>query len=227
MQPLFPPNAWPNICASVREEMTAFVRGFVTPISISHKFGRGMAWGTGNYIALGSSTYLLTNAHVVEEAEGVGRLGHLPGPTDDYVAFANPLFCAPWPVDLAVTRLDRKPARAIIPAAKLGANYAPAPSELMFWIGYPGSKATRHEPITDLNRRYTWMGGPLETEGVPIFSSRAPGPTFVSSKVPARYARSPALSRPGNKDSQSARSGCSQSKRNEWQPAVGHEVHRI
>jgi len=150
----------------------------VTCISQTTDGSRGTSWATGNYVCLRHAPYLLTNAHVVEEAVG-SHLAHLPGPTDDYVGCYNAFLADPWPVDMALMRLGGEWSRAnrtAIPASSLAHQYEPARHELLFWLGFPGSTATRHEPITDLNRRYTWFGRPLQNAGVPILTQAVEGP---------------------------------------------------
>lgn len=172
------PESWSAICGKVCDEMAVHVHRFVTPISLSFGAGRGQALGTGAYLALGQVPYLLTNEHVVTEGE-YGELAHLPGPTDDYIRCPSGRKTEGWPIDLALVRLDCPPSvasRGQISAEMLDSSFAPAECELLFWLGFPGSTAKRHEPLTEANTRYSWFGY-LETPGIPMLTQQFPFPT--------------------------------------------------
>jgi hypothetical protein len=157
-----------SLCVEVRDQMADHVFRFVTPISRSDDLIHGFAWATGNYVRLNSSAYLLTNEPVIRKAIGF-HLAHLPGPTDDYIGCADAILTAGWPIDLALMRLWNEPAgstRGVLASPYLERSYSPAPCELMFWLGYPGSTAERHEPVTPQKTRYSWFGS-LETPAVP------------------------------------------------------------
>ena len=59
---------------------------------------------------------------------------------------------------------------AAISGSVLDDRCLPVDKELLFFLGFPGSTATRHEPATELNKRYTWFGQPLATLGVPMLA---------------------------------------------------------
>jgi hypothetical protein len=168
---------WDALCAAVRDEMAEYVCPFVTPISQSDDLLRGVAWGTGNYLSLRGVPCLLTNEHVVADAVG-SHLAHLPGPTDDYVLCNTPIFTDRWPVDAAVTRLQQNPAgpqRDMISVAHFDREFSPAESELLFWLGFPGSTAFRGEPLTKQNIHYSWFGE-LQYPGIPVLTQLFPAP---------------------------------------------------
>lgn len=159
---------WEERCEMVRDAMAQHVQHFVTPISTSKISGRGAAAGTGAYIRLRQSVYLLTCAHVIE---GYGDIlfGHLPGPTDDYVQLTGGFKGAGWPIDMVVTNLGNAWATPVIPASLLNESYAPVDNELLFFMGFPGSTALHREDPT-LSMRYSWFGGPLVTPGTPMLT---------------------------------------------------------
>lgn len=168
-------STWDQHCFYVRDEMARYVSKIVTPISLSDSPDRGTAHATGNYLTLRGLPYLQTNEHVIREALG-SDLGHLPGPTDDYVLCNNEWLTLTWPTDIALMRLSAlptSPSRDSVPASRLGVRYAPVPQELLFWIGFPGSTAKRHEPLTEQNIRHTWFGS-LETVGNPVLTQELP-----------------------------------------------------
>lgn len=201
-QALMNESQWNIICATVRDEMAALVWPTVTPISLSHDLTHGWAHGTGNYLQLRGAPYLLTNEHVVAQAQGF-HIAHLPGPTDNYVLCNTPILADPWPIDLALTRLPQNPSglgRDLLTTASFERSFSPVENELLFWVGFPGSKASRHEAITDLNAYYSWFGA-LEVPGIPmltqLFPTSAPLRDFdpvvhVAVHYPALAQQSPA-----------------------------------
>lgn len=54
---------------------------------------------------------------------------------------------------------------------RLDEKFAPVESELLFWLGFPGSTAKRHELVTEWNTRYSWFGH-LETVGIPMLTQQ-------------------------------------------------------
>ncbi len=165
---------WEEMCSAVRDEMGAYAYRFATPLSLTEDLQFGQALGTGNYIELNQATYLMTNDHVVTEALG-GHLAHLPGPTDDYVGCGNPIMGTGWPYDVALMRLEASLSghRGALKPSCFDRCFRPVEHELMFWLGYPGSTAERHEPITSKNIRHTWFGH-LHTPAYPILVQEAP-----------------------------------------------------
>jgi hypothetical protein len=101
-------SRWDQRCFYVRDEMAKYVSRVVTPVSRSDSPDHGTAHATGNYLTLRGLPYLQTNEHVIREALG-SDLGHLPGPTDDYVLCNNEWLALTWPTDIAVMRLSAPP----------------------------------------------------------------------------------------------------------------------
>ncbi len=165
---------WMERCATVRDAMAAHVWPRTCPIAAAEPGGRAYAWGTGNYVQLLGEGYLLTNSHVFTEASDVS-LGHLPVPDADFVHLARADLSL-WPVDLGLSLLDADralhPSSFVVPR-EFDARFDPVADELLFWVGYPGTKALRHEPVTELKRRANWFDGPIEMPAVP-FASQVP-----------------------------------------------------
>jgi hypothetical protein len=160
---------WDAMCADVRDEMRVFVSQFMTPISASPDMRYGWAEGTGNYVRLLGSSVLVTNEHVAR-IRRQRHLAHLPIWGENYRECVNFMSDEKWPVDAAVMRLDSDvagPNRAVLSSSKLGKAFSPADGELLFWIGFPGSTAGRHDPITETNLRKS-VFDVLHTVGVPF-----------------------------------------------------------
>jgi hypothetical protein len=163
---------WPSFTGAIRDAMARYVYPYTTPIAYAPPgTTEARSHGTGNYVSLDGATYLLTNEHVA--AKGTEGLAHLPGPTDDYIALLGAWQCATFPVDAGWLRLHSAgsvAARPCVEASMFDERCHPVEHELLFWLGYPGSRAQRHEPVTESNTRYNWFDGPLETPAVPMLT---------------------------------------------------------
>jgi len=182
---------WGRWSELARDRMARHVYPFVTPISLSVMEERGSALGTGNYVRIFGATYLLTNDHVIREGVGA-HLGHLPGPTDEYVRMMHTIITASWPIELALMRLGEewnRATKAAVPVSRFDRRYAPVDGELLFWVGFPGTTATRLEtPIEGIHSKYTWHGAPMENEAVPVLTQAFRGdPGPLQSYDPAHH----------------------------------------
>lgn len=167
---------WHQHCDRVKSEISQYIHQFITPISMSPTPGHGVAWGTGNYIRSGDSTYLLTNKHVIADTPAGARLAHIPGPSDDYVALVEKPVAAGWPIDAGIYNLGNLPrdVRQQIPSSLLDLKFSPVDKELVFWMGYPGYKANRNEPPSEGTLRMTRFCDLLETPAFPVLSQLVP-----------------------------------------------------
>lgn len=164
---------WSERCASVKDAMREWAKRFVTPISMSTEHGHGVSWGTGTYLDISGRRLLLTNNHVVAQVPNGGRLAHLPGPTDDYVALVNHWCQVPYPTDAACISIPNAGSAGMkesVAYSLVEPRFAAEQDELFFWIGFPGFTAERHEAPTEARQRMTRFGGPLETMGLPMLS---------------------------------------------------------
>ncbi len=168
---------WEYLCASVKDHMVAHLQQFLTPISMSEEAGSGVAWGSGGYLEANEGTWLITASHVFSDAPSGARLAHLPVPGDDYVAITDPPELAKWPVDAAAERIAPIPASSntkAVPKDLLSDCYSAVDGELLFWVGFPGYKLERHDPILPDRRRST-LFGELPTLGLPMLSQALQG----------------------------------------------------
>jgi len=162
---------WEQNNFRVRDAMAEFVWPMTCPMAAFDRYGRGYAWATGNFVQLRNAIYLLTNAHVFSQASDQ-TIAYLPSSEGDYVAISR-ADLAPWPTDLGLSRLDLTAAPSpstFVEPHQFDCKYAPAESELLFWVGYPGSTAERHEFISDLRRRTNWFDASIESPAVPFLS---------------------------------------------------------
>lgn len=173
MQPMMTPAEWEACCAQVKDAMRDWVLRFVTPISMSAAAGHGVSWGTGTYLEVADQHVLLTNNHVVSEVPEGGRLAHLPGPTDDFIAVGDNWTRRPLPIDAAfigIRPVGLAGMREPVPCNLLEPRFSAVEDEQLFWIGYPGYTAERHDAPIEARQRMTRFGGPLESCALPMLS---------------------------------------------------------
>ena len=164
---------WSQHCAKVKDAMRDWVKRFVTPISMSVEHGHGASWGTGTYLEISGKHVLLTNNHVVAEVPDGGRLAHLPGPTDDYVAIGSTWYRSSYPTDAAcavIPNIGSAGMKKAVPYDLVESQFTAEQDEMLFWIGFLGFTAERHEVPTEARQRMTRFGGPLELPGLPMLS---------------------------------------------------------
>ena len=128
----------------------------VTPIiveTVAHPASRGTGdaelVGTGTYLRCHGASYLVTAKHVADRASE-GIIQHLPVRDDTYVPFDGPFMSAEFPLDFALARVQSEYS---VRADALDTAYCPAPEELLFILGFPGSTARRTEVVTGYNKR--------------------------------------------------------------------------
>ncbi len=162
----------------VRNQMASFVEQVVTPISVSSDKTSGKALGTGNYIGINDAVYLLTNHHVITAGEG-NHLGHLPGPSDDYIAMSHHIMAMDRPIDLALMRLGGEwdtATKGVATISMFDDSYRPVEGELLFLLGYPATRATRLQtPNAEWHPRNTAFDGPIENRAVPLLTQAYTG----------------------------------------------------
>lgn len=166
-------DEWNQCCADVASRMFEHVKQFVTPISASEEYGFGRAVGSGGYFEGADDTWLLTANHVVEEAAKLGVLAHLPNSGDNYSGINGQWMQAKWPVDAATVRVEvisPSSSKKAIPKCRVSEQYSSAiKSELLFWIGFPGTTANRNDPVGPDKVRTSWFNQ-LDTPGLPFLS---------------------------------------------------------
>jgi hypothetical protein len=129
-----------NVLNAVRELMRRFVYPYTTPICSSEDLVHGESHGTGTFVSLKGTPYILTNEHVPRL--GLGRiLSHFVGTGRRVGRIENPFIGSPPPVDVAIARID--PAaleggdRDVAPPNFIDDRFRTATGEVMFLQGYP------------------------------------------------------------------------------------------
>ncbi len=122
----------------------------------------GRLVGTGAFVELRGSKYLLTAAHVAEQGLRDPYLGlaHSTEHGGRPAAITNPFQCRSFPSDLALVRLDDRQghARTAIGADMFDGPLTRTGSDVLFLLGFPGARS-----------RFTaFEGGGVVSEAVPF-----------------------------------------------------------
>ncbi len=134
-------EAWNNICFSVKRAMTPTISPYVTPVSriIEHDYGR--LEGTGSYIEIQNTRYLLTNEHV-GRARQTNPIAHQFHGSHDVFRLLTVMPYEPYPIDVAIAPIpdgiwNTCTHQAIpIPYSRLATTHNPVRRELLFTVGY-------------------------------------------------------------------------------------------
>jgi hypothetical protein len=159
-------------CEHILREMTAHIDRFITPISEILDDEHGRAAGSGTYLQINNTTYLLTNEHVAVKMLNRG-IAHLPRRDDLYRRIVQPMTVINFPVDLAVSRVGSESWEGAtqfpLSVDRLDESYSPVDGELLFVCGYPGYA---RPAIAEGEIRYPreTRFGLLSTPAVPILT---------------------------------------------------------
>jgi len=176
-------SEWNECCSRVAQLMTEFVVPCVTPLTMSEEQGVGVAWGTGNYVSVRSSPWLLTADHVSSVPSGA-RLAHLPCAGEDYVGLPETQDRAPFPIDAAsfplpqLSGLPNPDPSRFLPEDYIGDRFDPVPKELFFWLGFPGYYSNRDDAPTEARLKVTRFDQ-LTTEFKPVVTQAIPADVVV------------------------------------------------
>ena len=161
-------ESWQNRCIDINIKMANYVGRYITPISLEIDASSGDLVGTGNYIKLGNSTYILTNEHVARVMLK-GSLAHLPIPLENFHRIINPFMALHYPSDIAISRLNRLGqemfSKSIISNHQIAQKWVSTRENLYFIMGFPGSKSYM-----------SVIGNTLFTPATPFLTQEAPIP---------------------------------------------------
>ena len=155
-----------SVYFDVLEAMRAHVRPFVTPISKVLAHDHGEQLGTGSYIDIRGSRYLLTNEHVARELQQ-HSIAHQFSANDSVFRCINPMVALSAPVDVALALIEDKVwehsihTALPIPQSRFASKHAPVQTELLFVVGYPGAHSR-------------FLFNTLITPGIPYLTQEAP-----------------------------------------------------
>jgi hypothetical protein len=114
---------------------------FITPVSRALEHTYGEVEGSGTFVELRRTPYILTNEHVAR-ARMVYPLAHFVGNGERAARIVHPFQCITEPTDIAIARIDREVlamgTKRPVPAARIDPSFQPADGEILFMHGFPG-----------------------------------------------------------------------------------------
>ena len=158
------PQEWDKCCSQVTISMQEHVANFVTPLSLSMEDGFGEAWGSATYVRGGDGLiYIMTAGHNITDLPHSGRLAHLPVSGGQYAAADNMAILSPREIDAASIVIPpfaplKPPPQRVVPTSSIGGKYRAVKGELLFWMGFPGYKLDRDDPVFPDALRRTYFG---------------------------------------------------------------------
>ncbi|OGI05911.1 MAG: hypothetical protein A2Y40_03185 [Candidatus Margulisbacteria bacterium GWF2_35_9] len=132
---------WVVINKDVNLKMLEYVKHFVTPISKVIDHNTGEHFGTGSYLEIEKTKYLITNDHVAREINN-SPLTYQFLDNEDIFKFTNPILAKPDPIDLALVKIEYsawdscKHNSLAIPIGCFALNHELMEGELLFILGF-------------------------------------------------------------------------------------------
>ncbi len=163
----------------ILRQMKEHVSQFITPISENLSNDHGQPAGSGTYVTINGSVYLVTNEHVAEKMKKKG-ISHLPSPGDHWHRVAEPMQALTYPVDLGVAPIRPESwamaSQSSLPIERFDDEYAPVPGELLFFCGYPGYPR-RAIAEFEIRQPYSTNFGYLTIPAVPMITFEVGDPS--------------------------------------------------
>jgi hypothetical protein len=152
---------WEQVCQTVSAQMRLQMMPFVTPLPRTADDGGGELIGSGSYVEHAGRQFLLTNQHVMHD--GLGTLTHKHFDSSTYFPCSR-FTSQPLPLDLAAARAEPTwrsvdHSAMMFPEHRFAHAHAPASDELLFLMGYAGSRSY-YSPTANL----------MLTHGTPFLS---------------------------------------------------------
>lgn len=134
---------WDKTTLFVLSELREHLCYFVTPISrvVDHDYGEHH--GSGSYLKLNKSIFLITNEHVAREIK-MSSLAHQFVNSEDVFKLTNNFVVEEYPIDVAISSINSKiwinyhKDSLAIPIDRFALKHEPVDGELLFIIGYSG-----------------------------------------------------------------------------------------
>jgi hypothetical protein len=149
---LFTETEWNTSVPQVVAVMTEYLRPYRTAIyDLNREHGNG--WGSGSYLRIFDSVFILTNEHVADEKNPrrTGEfLGHQLGGQDTIrrTVGNRPVF--PWPLDLALLPVDESAwhdstnESKAIESSQIALGHDPVATEILTFTGFAGENVSFH-----------------------------------------------------------------------------------
>ncbi len=149
---LFTEAEWNSAVPQVAAAMTDYLCPYRTAIyDLDLDWGTG--WGSGSYLRLVNDIFILTNEHVVDEAnpKRTGKfLGYQLGGQDTIRRTVGDRTALQWPLDLGLLPVDRSAwdedlnQSKAIEVDQISLGHDPVPTEILTFTGFAGENVAFH-----------------------------------------------------------------------------------
>ena len=144
-------SEWNKITINVTKLMAKHIQQFVTPISKVfidevNRMEYGEHHGSGSFVEINGSKFLITNEHVAREISS-NSLAHQFYNSNCVIRITNEFHVIKYPTDVAITKIDDnawnicKHDSNTIPLNRFMLKHKPVKGELLFIIGYSGARS--------------------------------------------------------------------------------------
>lgn len=147
-------NEWNDLCATTSQAMADYVPKFMTPISRVISNDEGELGGTGSYLAIDGSTFVLTNEHVAVTLKRHALAVKFYG-NEQFFALRSDFAGISAPTDASIAHVDMSDAvpATPVPLSLYANHHQSVEGELLFIAGYPGQRSkfmfnTLFSPLT-------------------------------------------------------------------------------
>lgn len=136
-----PESEWVERNKDVNSKMLEYVKHFVTPISKALDHNTGEHFGTGSYLEIENTKYLITNEHVAREII-ISPLTYQFVDNEDIFRITNPILTLPDPIDVGLVKIENsawdscKHDSLAIPFSCFARNHEIIEGELLFVLGF-------------------------------------------------------------------------------------------
>ena len=126
--------------------MIEYTKPFLTPISKSLSKSEGEHLGTGAYIELDDTNYLITNEHVAKYITN-DTITHKFYESNEVLRLAGPALVAPAPLDVALIEIPDsswnlvKHSALSVPFDRFATKHNPAIYELLYFVGFSSERS--------------------------------------------------------------------------------------
>lgn len=144
---LFSEEEWEAAMPKLTADMTAYLKQYRTPVFID-RGDYGESWGSGSFVEVGSSRFVLTNEHVARARRTGERLGVRLDEQDQLLYIVGDHSELPWPWDLALLPITDGAWSTLLHGSsairidQIATAHTPVPTEVFAFAGYAGERTT-------------------------------------------------------------------------------------
>jgi len=146
---VFTKEEWETASVQITREMTEYLARYRTPIFMDHG-DHGEGWGSGSFIEVDRSKFILTNQHVATIRHSGQRLGFQMAGQEKLILIQGHHVELGLPLDLALLPVPEAGWTGLTHGAsplnldKIAAAHSPVPTEILAFAGFAGKGTSFH-----------------------------------------------------------------------------------